>query len=77
MNNFIKKSIYEKVNKQFKNIQKIETSQEIIKKKQKHKKKNKEKLLEYSRNYDRNLSEKEKEVKAKCGRELYLRLFKN
>ena len=77
MNNFIKKSIYEKVNKQFKNIQKIETSQEIIKKKQNHKKKNKEKLLEYSRNYDRNLSEKEKEVKAKCGRELYLRLFKN
>ena len=77
MNNFIKESIYEKVNKQFKNIQKIETTQEIIKKKQKHKKKNKGKLLEYSTNCDRNLSEKEKEVKAKCGRELYLRLFKN
>ena len=77
MNNIIKKSIYEKMNKQFKNIQKIETTQEIIKKKQKHKKKNKGKLLEYSRNCDRNLSEKEKEVKAKCGRELYLRLFKN
>ena len=77
MNNFIKKLIYEKVNKQFKNIQKIETTQEIIKKKQKHNKKNKGKLLEYSRNCDRNLSEKEKEVKVKCGRDLFLKLFKN
>ena len=63
------------MNKQFKNIQKIETTQEIIKTKEKQKK-NKGKLLEYSRNCDRNLSQKEKEVKAKCGLELYLKLFK-
>ena len=77
MDNITKKSIYEK-NEQ--TIQKSSRDRNRLgdnKEKAKTWEKNKGKSLEYSRNCDRNLSEKEKEVKGKCGRDPYLKLFKN